>query len=247
MLGDADDFDFLASSLLEASRTKESLLMAARLVSADPLLRGERRSHFSSVFKKAVEPLRASLRLFQQYEHEAESSLPELSDALGRFRGLELRELENLCELLFSLIDDQLLPNAVERESRVFFGKLRGDFARYLCEFTSDDRFEKARADAEKAYEAAIGTALQDLPPAHPTRLGTVLNYAVFKCEHCKQYDEATEMLEQAIAQVDQAVEQLSENRQKESAGIVAVMRQNLAMWGRASDGTEEEDEEEAE
>jgi hypothetical protein len=244
MSGDAGDFAFLAGALLEASRVKESLSMATRLATADPGLSGDRRSQFSSVFKRAVESLRSSLRLLVQYEREAESSLPELADALAGHRGAELRELEELCGLLFALIDDHLLPHAADSESRVFLGKLRGDFARYLCEFTSGDAFEKARADAEKAYAAAIGIALNCLRPAHPTRLGTVPNCAVLKCEHCQQYGDATEMLEDAIAQADDGFEELSDDRQKEPGGIVAVTRQNFATWGRASDKSDEEEEE---
>jgi hypothetical protein len=247
MSGSAEDFAFLAGALLEASRVKDSLSMAVSLVSADPCLPGDCRSQFSSVFKKAVESLRSSLRFLLQYEREAEPSLPELADALTRYRVLELRDLEDLCALLFSLIDDHLLPHAADSESRVFFWKLRGDFARYLCEFTSEQAFEKARADAEKAYALALDLALENLRPAHPTRLGTVLNYAVFKCEHCHKYDEATEMLEGAIAHADDEIEEMSKDRQKESGGIVAVMRHNLATWRHASDRSEEEEVEDEE
>ena len=48
-------------------------------------------------------------------------------------------ELENICFDVLALLNDSLIPNARAVDAKVFYLKMRGDYYRYLCEFTSGD------------------------------------------------------------------------------------------------------------
>jgi len=49
-------------------------------------------------------------------------------------------ELNGICDDVLSLLRDVLIPGSDLDEARVFYMKMRGDYYRYLCEFTSGDK-----------------------------------------------------------------------------------------------------------
>jgi hypothetical protein len=50
------------------------------------------------------------------------------------------KELEDICNDVLNLLDDPLIPNSKNPEARVFFLKMKGDYYRYLGEFTSGEK-----------------------------------------------------------------------------------------------------------
>jgi len=241
-----EDLLFLADIHCRLSRFPSAIAFLTKLIALQPALTSEQRPIFSSIFKSAVDVRRKNLRAL--ITSEAESPKPEVRDALSTYRAQELASLESLCNDLFSLIDTSLLPSAVDRESAVFFNKIRADFSRYLCEFVACEQREEAKVDAERAYKAAISIARESLVPASPIRLATILNYSVFKYEHCEECAEAARLLNEGIADVEEGTIDLSEGSTEEAHGILHVMLTNLKNWGcLKGDGGEEEEEEEEE
>ena len=49
-------------------------------------------------------------------------------------------ELNGICDDVLCLLRDVLIPGSDRDEARVFYMKMRGDYYRYLCEFTSGDK-----------------------------------------------------------------------------------------------------------
>ena len=56
----------------------------------------------------------------------------------------------------------------------------RGDYYRYLAEFTKDQPDDVNASSSLDAYKSAYKHALTTLEPTHPTRLGLALNFAVY-------------------------------------------------------------------
>jgi len=48
-------------------------------------------------------------------------------------------ELNGICKDVLDLLKDVLIPNSQVAEAKVFYMKMRGDYYRYLCEFTSGE------------------------------------------------------------------------------------------------------------
>jgi 14-3-3 protein epsilon len=235
------DFAFLAQVTLEVDRRREAIDYLSQLISLQPALDEDQRPTFQTIFKKAVDAHRHNLRYFDQriVQEEGHSAI---LDRLAALRARELSELTDLANEAFTLIDEKLLPNATMPVAIVFFQKMRADFSRYLCEFTDGEALQEAKAAAESAYAAALETANRDLTPKDPARLGAVLNYAVFKYEHCQLCQEAAELLQDAIDGVGADKGEIAE----EANEIIAVMTTNLENWGKGGsyEGEEESQEE---
>jgi 14-3-3 protein epsilon len=52
-------------------------------------------------------------------------------------------------------LDEPLIPNSKNPEARVFFMKMKGDYFRYLGEFTTGDKRKNVIQLAQEAYKVA--------------------------------------------------------------------------------------------
>merc|ERR1712146_122446 len=87
-----------------------------------------------------------------------------------------------ICDTILGLLDGSLIPGAKDAESKVFYHKMKGDYYRYIAEFTSGDKKSGAANSAKSAYDDAMGAA-SELAVTHPIRLGLALNFSVFHYE----------------------------------------------------------------
>merc|ERR1712176_1357286 len=92
------------------------------------------------------------------------------------------KELQEKCEDMLQLILNWLIPQITEGgvEAQVFYMKMKGDYYRYLAEFSQGS--QTYREEARIAYDEATNMAVS-LPVALVTRLGLALNYSVFYYE----------------------------------------------------------------
>merc|ERR1719213_378991 len=79
---------------------------------------------------------------------------------------------------ILALLSDSLIPQAKDAESKVFYHKMKGDYFRYIAEFTEGDKKSGAANSAKAAYDDAMGAA-SELAVTHPIRLGLALNFSV--------------------------------------------------------------------
>ncbi|KAG6786284.1 hypothetical protein POTOM_007882 [Populus tomentosa] len=119
-----------------------------------------------------------------------------------------------------------------------FFQGRKGDYYRYLAEFRSADERKEAADQSLKAYEAATSTAISDLPPTHPIRLGLALNFSVFYYEILNSPERACHLAKQAFDDAIAELDSLNEESYKDSTLIMQLLRDNLTLW--TSDLSEE-------
>ncbi|CDY48771.1 BnaC04g02240D [Brassica napus] len=135
-------------------------------------------------------------------------------------------ELAKVCNDILSVIDKHLIPSSTAVESTVFFYKMKGDYYRYLAEFSSGAERKEAADQSIEAYKAAVAAAETGLAPTHP-----ILNSPERACQLAKQ------AFDDAIAELDS----LNEESYKDSTLIMQLLRDNLTLW--TSDLPEEGDE----
>ncbi|KAF9536570.1 14-3-3 protein, partial [Lunasporangiospora selenospora] len=63
------------------------------------------------------------------------------------------KELTGICEDVLAVLTDHLLKHADGGESKVFYYKMKGDYFRYLAEFSEDDKRKEAANDSLEAYK----------------------------------------------------------------------------------------------
>lgn len=107
----------------------------------------------------------------------------------------------------------------------------RGDYFRYQAEFATGDNRKASAENALVAYKSASETALSDLPPTHPIRLGLALNFSVFYYEILNSPDRACRLAKAAFDDAIAELDSLSEESYKDSTLIMQLLRDNLTLW----------------
>lgn len=115
-----------------------------------------------------------------------------------------------------------LARSATDPVSRASYAKMDADYRRYRCEIEP-----KETSNTSAAYKNAANLA-QELPPAHPTRMGIALNYSVFKYEIENSLEEACRIAEQALegARADGGME-----RSRDAFLIEHLLKDNMDLW----------------
>mmetsp|Transcript_17531 Transcript_17531/g.19525 ORF Transcript_17531/g.19525 Transcript_17531/m.19525 type:complete len:126 (-) Transcript_17531:109-486(-) len=122
---------------------------------------------------------------------------------------------------------------------------MKGDYLRYMAEFSTGDTRQEAANKALTAYKAAIDVGSNDMPPTNPIRLGLVLNFSVFYYEIMDNQDEACSLAKKAFDDAISDLDKLSDDSYKETTLILQLLRENLSLWtsSKGEDDDKEEDE----
>ena len=136
------------------------------------------------------------------------------------------------------LLDEQLIQNTgVDKnaEAQTFYYKMKGDYFRYLAEFTLNQHRKEAAEQSLQAYTVATELAAADLASTHPIRLGLALNFSVFYYEILQSPERACKLAKSAFDEAIAELDSLSEDSYKDSTLIMQLLRDNLTLW--TSDG----------
>jgi len=153
-----------AKAAMESEEYKEAASHLHDLVQQHADLTADELKLLSSAFKARSGLLRAAWR---QAREEGIATT-------------EAAEVEAFCLEALRMLEERLLPHAPARShERLVYGRLAGDYYRYLMELGGDEA-EERRQRAHQAYEAAIAVQEDLVYPTHPSRLFLALNYAVF-------------------------------------------------------------------
>jgi 14-3-3 protein epsilon len=71
---------------------------------------------------------------------------------------------------------------------------MKGDYYRYIGEYTKGEKSKEIAKSALEAYNAATEKANKDLKTTNPIRLGLALNFSVFYYEIMNEPSKACEM-----------------------------------------------------
>lgn len=140
-------------------------------------------------------------------------------------------ELKEICNDVLGILEKCLIPAATTGESKVFYFKMKGDYHRYLAEFATGSERKDAAENALVAYKSASDTAMSELPPTHPIRLGLALNFSVFYYEILNSPDRACRLAKAAFDDAIAELDTLSEESYKDSTLIMQLLRDNLTLW----------------
>lgn len=75
------------------------------------------------------------------------------------------------------------------------------------------------------------------MEPTHPIRLGLALNFSVFHYEIKEAPEEACRLAKEAFDDAIAALEELSEDKYKDSTLIMQLLRDNLTLWTSETQG----------
>jgi len=241
---------YMAKLAEQAERYEEMVDFMKKVAGLDVELTVEERNLLSVAFKNVIGARRASWRIISSIEQKEENKGNEKHVTRIRdYRARVDKELTDICGDILQVLDKHLIPTATSGESKVFYFKMKGDYHRYLAEFSTGNTRKEAAENALMAYKSASDIAMTELPPTHPIRLGLALNFSVFYYEILNSPDRACQLAKQAFDDAIAELDTLDEDSYKDSTLIMQLLRDNLTLWtsevegkAEADDGTRLED-----
>lgn len=213
--------------LAEQTERYEDMAAAMKKVAEmNEELESEDRNLLSVAYKNVVGAKRSSWRVISSIEQKTEEGKnPDVT----KYKGEIEEELNTTCKEVLDLLDNHLIPKAVEADSKVFFLKMKGDYYRYLAEVASD---KTAIIESSKeAYNEALKISYEKMPPTNPIRLGLALNFSVFYYEIAKCPEEACKLAKDAFDEAVNQLDTVKNETYKDSTLIMQLLRDNLTLW----------------
>jgi len=223
---------YLAKLAEQAERYEDMVEAMKSVVKANPQLTIEERNLLSVAYKNVIGARRASWRILNSIEQKEEIKKNETQAArIKQYRAKVEQELTNICNDVFSLLNDYLINHAENSESQVFFYKMKGDYHRYVAEFASSTVKNDATDNSLAAYKKASEVAESSLQTTNPIRLGLALNFSVFYYEILNAPERACALAKKAFDEAIQDLDTLPEESYKDSTLIMQLLRDNLTLW----------------
>jgi len=198
----------------------------------------EQRNLLSVAYKNVVGARRSSWRVISSIEQKYDGSEKKQAMAKQYKEKIE-SELKSICNDVLYLLEKHLIPNSsgnekTDKESIVFYLKMKGDYFRYIAEVAQGDERNDIVKKSEDAYEDAYQKATAEdgqMETTHPIRLGLALNYSVFFYEIRNNQAKACELAKEAFEKAIHELDELNEDSYKDSTLIMQLLRDNLTLW----------------
>jgi len=231
---DREECVFMAKLAEQAERYDEMVEEVRKIAKMvkDQQLSVEERNLLSVAYKNVIGSRRASWRIVSSIEHKEESKgNTDHVVRIRNYRAVIEKELADICNNILGLLDEHLIPTAMNGESKVFYLKMKGDYHRYLAEFKAGADKKESADLTLNAYKEAQDIALMELAPTHPIRLGLALNFSVFYYEILNSPERACHLAKQAFDEAIAELDTLGEESYKDSTLIMQLLRDNLTLW----------------
>ena len=231
MAGNREEHLYMAKITEQTERFEDMIEEMTQVVKGNADLTVEERNLLSVAYKNTIGSRRTAWRALSSIEKKEEQKGSKNIHLLKKYKEKIEQELNKYCNEILNLITTQLIEKANNAEAKVFYHKMKGDYYRYISEYTSGDANAKAGENAHEAYKAATGVAESDLKTTHPIRLGLALNYSVFHYEVKNDPSTACQLAKKAFDEAIADIDQIEEEQYKDATTIMQLIRDNLTLW----------------
>jgi 14-3-3 protein epsilon len=190
----------------------------------------EERNLLSAAYKNCVSSRRSAWRSIYGIEIKEKNNNSKYLGLVTELKELLEKELADLCDRMLKLIDNHLLKKTTSTESKVFYLKMKGDYFRYLAEFTAGDNHNKVANNSLGAYKEANDLGAE-LVCTNPIKLGLALNFSVFYYEVMNDPATACQIANSAFQEGIQQLEKIEDDQYKDSTTILQLLKENIDMW----------------
>lgn len=232
-----EEYIYLSKLYERAERFEDMVKVIKSIIQLDPKLSKEERNILSASYKSMIADKRSSWILLNRMEKQ-ESKKNNLNQ-VSHIKEIKFHienELVTICNDIQQLIDKNLLANADNIESKVFYLKLKGDYYRYICEISKNDvqTFEDNAKKAEEAYRNAFDLANDKdngLKYSNDGKIGLALNYAVFLYEVKGMKKEGCNLAKMTLNEAMKCLEYIEKNNKKDTLFLIQLIKENLIFW----------------
>jgi 14-3-3 protein epsilon len=222
---------YQAKVCVEAGRSEETLDYMEKIIKNKTTdLTEEERNLVSVASKNCVSSKRAAWRSIYGIEVREKANNSKYQNLVSELKQKLEIELMQACERMLGFIDNYLLKLSNSAESKVFYLKLKGDYFRYIAEFTLGESHEEIAKSSLNSYQQATDAA-GSLKSNNPIKLGLALNYSVFYYEVLNNPIEAINIANKAFNEGITNLENIVENQYKDATNILQLLKENINMW----------------
>ena len=236
-----EELIYMARFTEQTERFEDMLDAMKKVVQMGQELSVDERNLLSVAYKNSVGSRRSSWRGLTSLEKRDEVKNPKHVHILKDYKKKLETELSRTCNDILGLLDQTLIPGAKDVESQVFYLKMKGDYYRYIAEYSSGDAHKKAGESANEAYGSADKKAV-DLKTTHPIRLGLALNYSVFYYEVLDDPSKACKLAKQAFDDAIGDIDNIDEEQYKDATTIMQLIKDNLTLWTSELEGDDKDE-----
>lgn len=226
-----DENVFMARLAEQAERYEDMVDCMKQVGTMGAELSLDERNLLSVAYKNCIGARRQAWRAVNTLEMREAAKGPAILEIIRGYKSKVEEELQARCNEILSILGQELVPKASNEESKVFYLKMKGDYLRYLAEFANAATHSKCSSEAHDSYQQASELAIAKLKPTHPTRLGLALNFSVFYYEVFSSPEKACMLAKTAFDDAMNVMDSLDEDSYKDSAQIMQLLRDNLALW----------------
>ena len=108
-----------------------------KVVEHNPGLTVQERNLLSVAYKNTIGSRRTAWRALSSIEKKEEQKGSKNLPLLKSYKSKIENELNRYCNQILDLITNKLLVQADSAEAKVFYHKMKGDYYRYISEYTS--------------------------------------------------------------------------------------------------------------
>lgn len=213
----------------EAERWEDMVGFMKTLVQQGSDLSVDERNLLANAYKNYIGAKRLAWRVMASIEQNIDVTSRK-RDLSKEYKLKIENELRVSCNEILGLTEKHLM-STIDTENQVFYLKMQGDYYRYLSEFTSDTASDHVFENAKMAYAQGYELARENLPPAHPLRLGLALNFSVFHYEILESPEVACEMAKENLLNGEDDLQHMAEVARSDSALLLQLLRDNLRLW----------------
>eukprot|EP01098_Paradermamoeba_levis_P009153 TRINITY_DN37_c0_g1_i11.p1 TRINITY_DN37_c0_g1~~TRINITY_DN37_c0_g1_i11.p1 ORF type:complete len:242 (+),score=79.27 TRINITY_DN37_c0_g1_i11:64-789(+) len=217
---------YMAKLAEQAERYDEMVEATKNLAKLNLELTVEERNLLSVAYKNTMGARRASWRIISNIKQKEEDQGNATHvERFKKYCSKVEKELSDLCYDILNVLENNLIPNAATGESKVFYYKMKGDYYRYLAEFSVGDERKAVAEKSLTAYQAGSDIAHKQLPTTHPIRLGLALNFSIFYYEVLNSPQQASHLAKTAFDDALTDLDKLPKASSKDSVFMMQLLR----------------------
>ena len=193
----------------------------------------DERNLISIAYKNYINEIRNSIKIILSYEKkEIQDKNSLYLNYIKEYKEKIIKELEKECVKVCDNIQNLIFPKIENRETKVFFGKMKGDYYRYIAENTEGDIKKKYSDLSLGTYNETIAIS-NNLNYQNSEKLSLLLNLSVFYYEVNFDFNEALNLAKDTLNKGKNALNGVNEDNEefKESISILNLINDNIKMW----------------
>ncbi len=187
----------------------------------------------SIAYKNYISEIRSAISIIITYENEeiSKENSPYL-EYIKEYKENVIKELEIECVKICNSIQNIIMPKLETKDKKVFFGKLKGDYYRYIAENTEGEIKQKYSDLSLKTYNETLIEA-NNLNYKNSNKLGLLLNLSVLYYEVNLNFNEALNLAKDTLNKGKEELNGVDEDNEqfKESISILNLINDNIKMW----------------